>query len=97
MAKKLYLKSIIKRFKFYKDLGDKTFDQLHEDDFDFTPAEECNSIGIIVQHLYGNMISRWTDFLTTDGEKEWRQRDAEFERSGLTKEQLISLWEEGWN
>ena len=91
MAKKLYLKSITKRFRFYKDLGDKTFEQLHEGDFDFVPAEECNSIGIIIQHLSGNMLSRWTDFLTTDGEKEWRQRDAEFEKSGLIKEQLINL------
>jgi hypothetical protein len=97
MAKKLYLKSMIKRFKFYKDLGDKTFEQLHEDDFDFVPAEDCNSVGIIIQHLSGNMLSRWTDFLTTDGEKEWRQRDAEFEKSGLVKEQLINLWEKGWN
>ncbi len=97
MAKKLYLKSVIKRFKFYKDLGDKTFEQLHEDDFDFVPAEECNSIGIIIQHMSGNMLSRFTDFLTTDGEKEWRQRDAEFEKSGLTKEQLIDLWEKGWS
>jgi hypothetical protein len=97
MAKKLYLKSMTKRFKFYKDLGDKTFEQLHEDDFDFLSAEECNSIAMIIQHLYGNMLSRWTDFLTTDGEKEWRQRDAEFEKSGLSKEQLIDLWEKGWN
>ena len=97
MAKKLYLKTVIKRFEYYKDLGDKTFEQMNEDDFNFFPAEESNSIGIIIQHMYGNMLSRWTDFLTSDGEKEWRQRDAEFEKSGLTKMQLIHLWEEGWS
>jgi hypothetical protein len=96
MAKKLYLKSVLMRFKFYKDLADKTFEQLHEHDFDFVPAEECNSVGIIIQHLSGNMLSRWTDFLTTDGEKEWRRRDAEFEKSGLTKDQLLELWEKAW-
>ena len=96
MAKKLYLKSAIKRLEYYKDLGDKTFEQMTEDDFNFLPAEESNSIGIIIQHMHGNMLSRWTDFLTSDGEKEWRNRDAEFEKSGLTKMQLIHLWEEGW-
>ncbi len=97
MAKKLFLKSAIKRLEYYKDLGDKTFEQMTEDDFNFFPAKESNSIGIIIQHMHGNMLSRWTDFLTSDGEKEWRQRDAEFEKSGLTKMQLIGLWEEGWN
>ena len=96
MAKKLYLNSAIKRLEYYKDLGDETFEQITEDDFNFFPAEESNSIGIIIQHMHGNMLSRWTDFLTTDGEKEWRQRDAEFEKSGLIKMQLIHLWEEGW-
>jgi hypothetical protein len=97
MAKKLFLKSAIKRLEYYKDLGDKTFEQIMEDDFNFFPAEESNSIGIIIQHMHGNMLSRWTDFLMSDGEKEWRQRDAEFEKSGLTKMQLIDLWEEGWS
>ncbi len=97
MAKKLFLKSAIKRLEYYKDLGDKTFEQLSEDDFNFFPSEESNSIAIIIQHMHGNMLSRWTDFLTSDGEKEWRKRDAEFEKSGLTKMQLIQLWEEGWS
>ena len=96
MAKKLYLKSAIKRLEYYKDLGDKTFEQMTEDDFNFFPSEESNSIAIIIQHLHGNMLSRWTDFLTSDGEKKWRNRNAEFEKSGLTKMQLIHLWEEGW-
>ena len=77
-------------------MGDKTFLQLSEEDFHFIPADECNSIAIIIQHMNGNMLSRWTNFLTSDGEKEWRKRDAEFEDQNLNKEQLIALWEEGW-
>jgi hypothetical protein len=97
LFEKIFLQSVIKRLGYYKELGDKTFAQLDEQDFHFIPGEECNTIAVIIQHLNGNMLSRWTDFLTTDGEKEWRQRDAEFEKSGLVKEQLISLWEKGWN
>ena len=91
-----FLSSAIKRLKYYKDLGDKTFVQLNDPDFHFTPAEECNSIAVIIQHMHGNMLSRWTNFLNSDGEKEWRQRDAEFEEQNLTKQQLLTLWEEGW-
>ena len=91
-----FLSSAIKRLKYYKDLGDKTFAQLSDPDFHFTPAEECNSIAVIIQHMHGNMLSRWTNFLNSDGEKEWRQRDAEFEEQNLSKQRLITLWEEGW-
>ncbi len=97
MIENIFLKSVIKRLKDYKNLGDKTFNQLNEDDFYFQPNEECNSIAIIIQHMHGNMMSRWTDLLTTDGEKEWRQRDAEFEKQKLSKEQLLNIWEQGWN
>ncbi|MEJ7675535.1 MAG: DUF1572 family protein [Chitinophagaceae bacterium] len=90
------MKSAIKRLIYYKELGDKTFAQLTENDFHFTPCEECNSIATIIQHMYGNMLSRWTDFLTSDGEKEWRKRDAEFEDQKLNKEELLTLWEQGW-
>ena len=93
---KIFLDSAIRRLRYYKDLGDKTFAQLNDEDFHFTPAEECNSIAIIIQHMHGNMLSRWTDFLTSDGEKDWRTRDAEFEQQPLNKEQLLKLWEEGW-
>jgi hypothetical protein len=71
-----FLKDAIKRFNYYKELGDKTFEQLQPADFFYQPNEESNSIAIIIQHLYGNMLSRWTDFLTEDGEKHWRKRDA---------------------
>ncbi|MDN3655115.1 DUF1572 family protein [Ferruginibacter paludis] len=92
-----FLQSAIKRVAYYKELGDKTFAQLSEADFFFTPNKENNSIAVIIQHMAGNMLSRWTDFLTTDGEKEWRNRDSEFEEQPLTKQQLIELWERGWN
>ncbi len=92
-----FLKDSIKRFKYYKELGDKTFEQLEDAHFFNQPSTESNSIAIIVQHLYGNMLSRWTNFLTEDGEKEWRRRDAEFEVTDCTKQDIISFWNEGWN
>ena len=93
---KEYLNTVIKRLKYYKDLGEKTFDQLEEKDFHYLPTAESNSIAVIVQHLTGNMLSRFTNFLTEDGEKEWRQRDEEFEMHNYTKQQIIDLWEKGW-
>lgn len=92
----LYLKSVINRFTDYKNLGDRTFAQLNDDDMHYQPDKESNSIAIIIQHLHGNMLSRWTNFLTEDGEKEWRQRDDEFELHNFSKEELIKRWEEGW-
>ena len=91
-----YLQSVIKRMKFYKDLGDKTFDQLDEKDFYFQPNEASNSIAVIIQHIAGNMVSRFTNFLTEDGEKEWRKRDEEFNEHHLTKEKLMEYWEKSW-
>lgn len=91
-----YLESAIKRLMYYKGIADKTFAQLNEVDFHFIATEDSNSIAIIIQHMHGNMMSRWTDFLSSDGEKDWRKRDAEFEEQHLNKEGLISLWEEGW-
>lgn len=90
------LLEIHKRFLQYKSLGDKTFEQLEESDFHFRPNASTNSIAIIIQHMHGNMISRFTDFLTTDGEKEWRNRDTEFQEQKLGKTAIIELWEEGW-
>jgi hypothetical protein len=91
-----FIKDCIKRFEYYKSLGDQSFDQLQEKDFFFKPSPESNSIALIVQHMYGNMLSRWTNFLTEDGEKEWRNRDKEFEDSEATKTDIISFWNEGW-
>lgn len=91
-----YLESARKQFEYYKQLGDRTFDQLAEKDFFWQFNSESNSIAIIVRHLWGNMLSRWTDFLTSDGEKEWRNRDAEFEASIKTERELREKWEAGW-
>lgn len=91
-----FLKSAIKRLKYYKELGDKTFQQLTDEDFHFQPDKENNSIAVNIQHMSGNMLSRWTNFLTSDGEKQWRNRDTEFEEQHLTKQQLLDLWEKGW-
>ncbi len=92
-----YLRSCIKEFKGLKELGEKTFSQIKDEDFFWSPDEESNNIAIIVRHLSGNMISRWTDFLTTDGEKENRNRDEEFERLFYTdKDDVIFRWEKGW-
>lgn len=91
-----YLDTAIRRLKYYKELGDKTFSQLNEWDFHYQPNDESNSIATIIQHLAGNMLSRWTNFLTEDGEKEWRKRDDEFEVHQYSKEQLLELWEKGW-
>jgi hypothetical protein len=93
---KEYVRTVLKRLKYYKDLGDKTFEQLDEKDLHFKANEESNSIAIIVQHMAGNMVSRFTNFLTEDGEKEWRQRDDEFEIHNYSKQQVLDLWEKGW-
>ncbi len=92
-----YLNSVRKQFEYYKMLGDKTFAQLTEENLFWQHNEDSNSIAMIVKHMSGNMLSRWTDFLTTDGEKEWRQRDAEFENDLKNREEVIRCWNEGWN
>lgn len=92
-----YLASCIKRFREYKSLGEKTFAQLGEEQFHIQPNDASNSIAIIIQHMHGNMLSRWTNFLTEDGEKSWRSRDDEFETTKLSKAALLDMWEEGWS
>ncbi|MEY9869028.1 hypothetical protein ABIE66_004407 [Peribacillus sp. B2I2] len=91
-----YLKIVIERFKSVKGLGDKTINQLSEEEIYWTYNDESNSIAIIVKHLSGNMVSRWTDFLTTDGEKEYRNRDEEFSDDISSKSELTIVWEKGW-
>lgn len=91
-----YITSARKQFEYYKMLGEKTFAQLSEEQLFWQYNEESNSIAMIVKHLWGNMLSRWTDFLTSDGEKEWRQRDAEFENDIASREELLIKWNEGW-
>ncbi|WP_421871156.1 DUF1572 family protein [Marinoscillum sp.] len=92
-----FLPQTIKLFKYYKLLGERTFEQLNEDQLTWTPSEDSNSIAILVNHLAGNMLSRWTNFLTEDGEKPWRNRDHEFEDEIHSKEELDKRWDLGWN
>ena len=91
-----YLRSTRKQFEYYKMLGDRTFEQIEEKDIFWQFNEASNSIAIIVKHLWGNMRSRWTDFLTTDGEKKWRNRDSEFEADIHSITEMREKWEEGW-
>jgi hypothetical protein len=91
-----YLESVKKYFGQQKTLGDKTIAQLSEENLLWQYNESSNSIAIIVQHLWGNMISRWTNFLTEDGEKSSRDRDNEFEHGITTKEELVQKWNAGW-
>jgi hypothetical protein len=88
--------SHIKLFKYYKTLGEKAIMQLSDEQLFLKDSLEKNSIGNLVKHLWGNMLSRWTDFLSSDGEKSWRERDAEFEDTITTRDELMEKWEEGW-
>lgn len=92
-----FLSSVVRQFEYYKLLGDKTLVQLEDKDLFHQVNSESNSIAIIVNHLWGNMLSRWTNFLSSDGEKEWRKRDLEFEDVIKTREELLNRWEEGWD
>ncbi|MEN0004247.1 MAG: DUF1572 family protein [Bacteroidota bacterium] len=92
-----YLHSAKKQFTYYKVLGEKTFDQLTEAELFWQFNEASNSIAIIVNHLWGNQKSRWTNFLSSDGEKEWRNRDLEFEVVIKTRAELLEKWQEGWD
>lgn len=96
MNETIFLKSAIQQFHDYKLLAEKTFAQITDADFHYQPNEITNSIAINITHLHGNMLSRWTNFLTEDGEKEWRKRDDEFETHQYTREKILQLWEEGW-
>lgn len=91
-----YIDSARKQFEYYKILGEKTIAQLTDEQLFWQYNEESNSIAMIVKHLWGNLLSRWTDFLTTDGEKEWRNREAEFDNDIASREDLLAKWNEGW-
>lgn len=92
-----FLASSLKQFRDFKSLGDKTFDQLSDEQLFWQFNPSSNSIAVIVKHLNGNMLSRWTDFLHSDGEKAGRNRDMEFENTAMNREDLITQWNEGWN
>ena len=91
-----YLESVKKQFTYYKFLGDQTFEQIADEKLFWKPNKECNSIASLVKHLNGNMRSRWTNFLTTDGEKASRNREKEFEEDLKTRASLMLLWNQGW-
>ena len=91
-----YLDSSIKQFLYYKALGEKAIAQLEPSQLFVAVNADTNSIAVIVKHIAGNMLSRWTDFLTSDGEKDWRDRDAEFENTLQSKEEVLALWQKGW-
>ncbi len=92
-----YIKDSLAVFRYYKQLAERAMDQVQHEDLLKAPDSESNSIATIVKHMAGNMKSRWTDFLSTDGEKPDRNRDAEFEDPPVTREQIMTLWEAGWN
>jgi hypothetical protein len=93
-----YLEICRKVFRQYKQLGENAMAQLDDNQLNWAPSSESNSIVLIVKHLCGNMLSRFTDFLTTDGEKEWRNRDSEFETDKkVSLAELNKMWEEGWD
>jgi hypothetical protein len=91
-----YLSSVVVQFEYNKSLGDQTFVQLNIEELFWQHNEESNSIATIVKHISGNMFSRWTNFLTEDGEKTWRNRDDEFVNTYTTKEEVLAAWEKGW-
>jgi uncharacterized damage-inducible protein DinB len=90
------LDSFRKLFVYYKDLSEKAIQDLTDEELHHKFASDANSIAIIMKHLAGNMVSRWTDFLTSDGEKSWRNRDQEFVDDFNSREALIAYWESGW-
>lgn len=91
-----YLDSVRRQFAMYKQMGDKAMAQVSDDFLNWQANDNTNSIAVIVKHMRGNMLSRWTDFLTTDGEKPWRERDNEFEEDKPSREVILQRWEEGW-
>jgi len=91
-----YLNTSLKILRTYKSLSERTFEQVSDESLFWQYNAESNSIAIIVKHMAGNMSSRWTDFLSSDGEKSWRNRDGEFEMDFSDRRALLEVWEDGW-
>jgi hypothetical protein len=95
---RLYLEDIAAQLRKLRELAERALEQVRDEDLFTALDPESNSLAVLVQHLAGNLRSRWTDFLTTDGEKPDRDRDSEFEvRPGTTRADLLARWEEGWS
>lgn len=93
----LYLEDVADQFRKLKELADRALAQVRAEDLYAVLDPESNSLAVLIQHMAGNLRSRWTDFLSSDGEKPDRDRDSEFVvREGTTREDLLSRWEEGW-
>lgn len=91
-----FLIDINKQFRYYKSLGDKALAQVTDEEFYFRAHEELNSIAIIVKHICGNLLSRFTQFRTTDGEKPWRRRDEEFMMKSKVRADMMEIWDKAW-
>ena len=91
-----YHRDAIQSFRNYKSMAERAMEQVSDEEFLTAIDDEANSIGTIVKHIAGNLVSRWSDFLTADGEKPNRNRDTEFELIGDTRESLMEFWERGW-
>lgn len=92
-----FLPDLLYEFRRHKELADKAMARMSDEAFFRRPGDAVNSVALVVKHLAGNLKSRWTDFLTTDGEKPWRNRDVEFSiTAGDTRASIMTAWEEGW-
>ena len=92
-----YVQLVVREFRRMQSLADRAMSQLSDEEFFKVPAPGDNSVAVIVKHVGGNLLSRWTDFLTSDGEKPGRDRDTEFQIGpGDTREQLLQVWGRGW-
>lgn len=92
-----YLSSLKKQLSHYKKLAEGAIEQVNDEEMLWKFNDESNSIAVIITHIAGNIISRFTDFLTSDGEKTWRNRDAEFDNKEISRERLLLRWQEGWD
>ena len=93
----VYLLEILKSFRGLKSTAEKAIAQINDEEMHYCPDAESNSVAIMMKHMAGNMLSRFTDFLNTDGEKEWRNRDSEFIDEGKNREELFDFWNKGWS
>jgi uncharacterized damage-inducible protein DinB len=92
----LYLEAVTRNFRGLRSYAERALEQLSDDQLHAAPDPHSNTIAILVKHLAGNMRSRWTDFLTTDGEKADRRREQEFEKNIESREELLAVWNDGW-